>query len=93
MPTTSFWSYNEFGSTRQSNKELSNLIEKGMFQNPKPVKLIKTLIDLFEMTNNDIILDFFSGSATQLTQLCNLMLKMKLLIQYIDIHVFPVITT
>ena len=35
-----------------------------MFQNPKPTKLIRTLIDLIEKNNNFTILDFFAGSGT-----------------------------
>ena len=64
MPPVSFWDYASFGSTRQSNKELAELINKGMFQNPKPSKTIATLIDLVENNSDSIILDFFSGSAT-----------------------------
>ena len=64
MPPVTFWDYASFGSTRQSNKELSLLIDKGMFQNPKPVKTIATLLDLLSDCSDSIILDFFSGSAT-----------------------------
>ena len=64
MPPVSFWDYASFGSTRQSNKELSELINKGMFPNPKPVKTIQTLLDLLENNDKATILDFFSGSAT-----------------------------
>lgn len=64
MPPKTFWSFSEFGSTRQSNKELSELIGKGIFQNSKPSKLIKIIIDIIKMNKDDIILDFFSGSAT-----------------------------
>ncbi len=64
MPPVSFWDYASFGSTRQSNKELSELINKGMFQNSKPVKTVQTLIDLVANNSEAIVLDFFSGSAT-----------------------------
>ncbi len=64
MPPVSFWDYASFGSTRQSNKELSELIDKGMFQNPKPSKTIATLLDLLSNNTDAIVLDFFSGSAT-----------------------------
>jgi len=60
---TSFWDYKFAGSTRQSNKELSNLIGKGKFSNPKPVKLIKIIIDSL-VDNDDIVMDFFGGSGT-----------------------------
>ena len=64
MPPVSFWDYETFGSTRQSNKELSDLIGKGIFQNSKPSKTIKILLDLIANNKDSIILDFFSGSAT-----------------------------
>lgn len=64
MPATSFWSYMEYGSTRQSNKELATILEKGMFLNPKPTKLLYSLIDILDNAEQSVILDFFSGSAT-----------------------------
>lgn len=64
MPPTSFWKYEEYGSTRQSNRELAELVGKGLFQNPKPSKLIGKIIDMLEDAENSTILDFFSGSAT-----------------------------
>ncbi len=64
MPAPSFWDYANYGSTRQSNKELADIIGKGMFQNPKPTKLISILLDLFENNKFSTILDFFAGSGT-----------------------------
>ena len=64
MPPVSFWSYEDFGSTRQSNKEVADLMGKGMFQNPKPTKTISILLDLIADSKESIVLDFFSGSAT-----------------------------
>lgn len=43
-------------------KELLN--EKNIFSNPKPIQFIKNIINLKQNNNNDLILDFFSGSAT-----------------------------
>ena len=63
MPATTFWDYETYGSTRQSNVELATLLGKGVFQNPKPTKLVCSLIDLIS-GNEGIILDFFAGSAT-----------------------------
>lgn len=63
MPLWTFWRYEDFGSTRQSNQELSEIIGKGQFQNPKPTKLIKIIIDAV-VDENGIVLDFFAGSGT-----------------------------
>lgn len=64
MPPVTFWECSKFGSTRQSNSELSKIMGKGIFQNPKPVKTISTLIDLVKSNSEEIILDLFSGSST-----------------------------
>ena len=46
------------------NKEMKNLFEGGKpFSNPKPIGLIKFLLDIIK-TPDSLILDFFSGSAT-----------------------------
>ncbi len=60
---TTFWNYEFAGSTRQSNKELSDIIGKGKFENPKPVSLMKILIGAVTEKDN-LILDFFAGSGT-----------------------------
>jgi adenine-specific DNA-methyltransferase len=45
--------------------EVENLFQgKSYFSYPKPTSLIKTLVRSIELKNNDIVLDFFSGSAT-----------------------------
>lgn len=48
---------------RLGAKALNDLNMKGIFDYPKPVELIKFLIKLASK-NNDIVMDFFSGSAT-----------------------------
>jgi len=59
------WKYDEVGHTHSSNEELAELVGKGIFDNPKPTKLIKRMIELSVPNNkNDIVLDFFAGSAT-----------------------------
>lgn len=65
MPATTFWDYGGYGSTRQSNAELKALLGGGMFDNPKPAKLLRIVADLVLDTNGrDITLDFFAGSCT-----------------------------
>ncbi|PRS79562.1 site-specific DNA-methyltransferase [Bacillus sp. GBSW2] len=45
--------------------EVENIFSgKSYFSYPKPVSVIKTLLGSVELKNDDIILDFFSGSAT-----------------------------
>lgn len=64
MPPTTFWAYQDFGSTRQSNREVADLMGKGMFQNPKPTRLLAALFDLVASAEDALVLDFFAGSGT-----------------------------
>ncbi len=63
MRPWTFWKYEDFGSTRQANAELRAILGRGEFQNPKPSKLIKKIIDLVT-DKDDLILDSFAGSGT-----------------------------
>lgn len=51
------------GSTTVGRKDLENVLGRGLFDNPKPLTLIKTLIRLHQ-NNNATVLDFFAGSGT-----------------------------
>lgn len=60
----SLWYYLEVGHTQEASKEVKEIFDdKKFFDYPKPVKLIKKIL-LISSRENDIILDFFSGSAT-----------------------------
>ncbi|MFH1192099.1 MAG: site-specific DNA-methyltransferase [bacterium] len=59
----SVWTFDEVGSTHKANEELSGLLGKGKFNNPKSVNLIKEILKVGN-TKNQIILDFFAGSGT-----------------------------
>ena len=49
--------------TRNATKELENIFENRYFDFPKPCSLLKELVE--QITNdNDLIIDFFSGSST-----------------------------
>ncbi|MEE0489775.1 site-specific DNA-methyltransferase, partial [Methanosphaera stadtmanae] len=55
--------YNEVGHTDKSRKNLNKLIGDYIFDYPKPVDLIMRFLTL-TTKDDDIILDFFSGSST-----------------------------
>ena len=60
-----WWSHEIYGNNQEASTELECLFgRKNIFNNPKPVKLIDIIINLGNVKENDIILDFFSGSAT-----------------------------
>ena len=58
-----FWGI-EFGTNQRASLEVEKLFEKRLFDFPKPVSLLQNLLNLGTTSDNDIILDFFSGSAT-----------------------------
>ena len=64
VPLT-IWKYSEVGHNQEGRQEVKNIFDgKGYFDGPKPVRLIKRILEIANVTDNDIILDFFSGSCT-----------------------------
>lgn len=62
---TNWWHHDEFGHNQGGNKQLEHLFgNKNLFSNPKPIELIRGLIQIANVKENDIVLDFFSGSST-----------------------------
>ena len=67
MVPVDLWSYEDSGSTDLATKELEGLLGRKIFDFPKPKELIIRMISLIvngDDGSNNIILDFFSGSAT-----------------------------
>lgn len=59
-----FFNHERFGHNQEGSSELQGLLKKeGVFDNPKPTRLLKSLIKLATLEKGDIILDFFSGSG------------------------------
>jgi len=59
----SIWFGNEVGTSREANKEIKGLFGDVVFDTPKPERLLQRIIHIGSI-ENDIILDFFSGSGT-----------------------------
>lgn len=61
----SWFSADRIGTSTNGTKELMKLFDgSAFFDTPKPVSLLSKLITLANVEENDIILDFFSGSTT-----------------------------
>lgn len=59
------WAGDRFGTTRLANSEIKELFDaSSVFDTPKPTALIRMMIQLFDTTEQDIILDFFAGSCS-----------------------------
>ena len=67
MVPVDLWRQEDTGTTDQGSKELESLLGRKIFDFPKPQSLVKRIISLIlngDDGKNNIILDFFSGSAT-----------------------------
>jgi adenine-specific DNA-methyltransferase len=68
VPQT-YWHWKDVGSTRNAKQELSGIMSAGsgedIFITPKPTKLLARILQVATAPEeNDIVLDFFAGSAT-----------------------------
>lgn len=65
MAPTSILFYKDVGHSQEGAQEVVTLFgDKGVFDGPKPVRLLQRLITLANLKDDSIVLDFFSGSAT-----------------------------
>ena len=61
----SWFSADRIGTSTNGTKELLKIFDgKSYFDTPKPTSLLRKLITLANVENDDIVLDFFSGSST-----------------------------
>lgn len=64
VPVT-IWKYEEVGHNQEGRQEVKKLFDdRGFFDGPKPVRLLQRILTIADTSGDDIILDFFSGSAT-----------------------------
>jgi len=63
MAPTSIMFYKDVGHSQEGAKEVTALMNAGVFDGPKPVRLLMRLLTLAN-AKDSIILDFFSGSAS-----------------------------
>lgn len=77
----------QFSST-QGSKELEKLNLGNSFSYPKPTGLIQYLLERVDLEDNDIVLDFFSGSGTTADAVLKEQVKTKLGIKFIMVQ-FP----
>ena len=64
MAPTSIMFYKDVGHSQEGAKEVTALLEAGVFNGPKPIRLLRRLLTLANTDKDSIVLDFFSGSAT-----------------------------
>ena len=64
MAPTSILFYKEVGHSQEGSQEVNKLLGAGVFDGPKPIRLLYRLLTLGNLNNDSIVLDFFSGSGS-----------------------------
>lgn len=60
-----WWDCDQFGHNQGASSYLGDLFKiKNVFDNPKPIELLRSLIQIGNVQENDIVLDFFAGSSS-----------------------------
>ncbi len=76
MAPTSILFYKEVGHSQDGAKEVAALFDgKSYFDGPKPVRLLQRLMTLANLSDGDLVLDFFSGSGTTAHALLGMQLQ------------------
>lgn len=65
VTSSTLWFREDVGDNQEAAKDLKDLFGTPPFDTPKPVRLIKRILELSTVSDsNDIVLDFFAGSGT-----------------------------
>ena len=65
MTPTTLWKFQDVGHNQEGRQELKKVFDgKGYFDGPKPTRLMNRVLQIANVKDDDIVLDFFSGSAT-----------------------------
>jgi adenine-specific DNA-methyltransferase len=59
-----WWNRDKAGDNKIARYEIKDIFPENIFDTPKPTKLIQLILQIANINDSDIILDFFSGSAT-----------------------------
>jgi len=64
-PPATIWLHAEVGHNHEAVEEIRHLFGEPLFDNPKPTRLIRRMLDLATNSEDeDLIVDFFAGSCT-----------------------------
>lgn len=63
---TNWWPHEQFGNNQAGNDCVASLFDgvKNVFSNPKPIELMQAILKVGNVKSGDLVLDFFSGSAS-----------------------------
>jgi adenine-specific DNA-methyltransferase len=86
VPLT-IWKYQEVGHNQEGRQELKKLFDgQGYFDSPKPVRLLDRCLTIANLTPDDLVLDFFSGSGSTAHAVMNHNAKTSKKLRYIMVQ-------
>ena len=75
LTPTNFWAHDYAGHTDEGTRDLEALIPGKVFNNPKPVQLVRRMLEHACNGPGDIVMDFFAGSCVTAQATIELNLK------------------
>ena len=85
---TNWWPHEQFGHNQGANDLMTELFgAKNIFSNPKPTELLRAIIKVANVKDGEVVLDFFSGSASTAHALMQLNAETKAHRKFILIQV------
>ncbi|MCT1656865.1 site-specific DNA-methyltransferase [Brevibacterium luteolum] len=63
LTPTNFWAHDYAGHTDEGTRDLTSLFKARVFENPKPVSLMKRVLE-HATSEDSLVLDFFAGSGS-----------------------------
>lgn len=65
ITSVTIWKHDEVGHNHEANSEVKSLVGPGIFDTPKPTRLVTRMLQIAtEARDQCIVLDFFAGSGT-----------------------------
>ena len=86
MAPTSIMFYKDVGHSQEGAKEVTKLLEAGVFDGPKPVRLLTRLLTLANLKDNSIVLDFFSGASSMAHAVMQMNVDKEINIKYVMVQ-------
>lgn len=85
---TNWWSHEQFGHNQGANDCMTELFGvKNVFSNPKPIELLRAIIKVANVKEGEVVLDFFSGSASTAHALMKLNSEKNIIRKFVLIQV------
>lgn len=85
---TNWWDCTDFGHNQGANDTMTDLFGvKNVFDNPKPMELVRGLVQISNAKSGDLVMDFFAGSCVLAHSVYQIDAESKTDIKYICVQI------